>query len=115
LVSKFGSEPGGGLVVLYDIFTSAHRSQIIELASRYRLPAIYPIRIFADDGGLLSYGTNPIELFREAASYVDRIPKGKRAGDLPIQEPTKIELVINLKTAKALGLAVAAITACPGR
>ena len=79
---------------------------IIELAARHRLPAIYPLSFFIASGGLLSYGIDLTELWRKTAGYVDRILKGEKAGDLPIQQPTKYELVINLKTAKALGLTV---------
>jgi len=78
----------------------------LELAARYGLPAFYPLRSFAADGGLISYGTNVIDTFRQGASYVDRILKGEKLADLPVQFPTKYELVINLKTAKALGLTV---------
>jgi putative ABC transport system substrate-binding protein len=79
---------------------------IIKLATRYRLPAIYPLRIFADDGGLIAYGPDTVDQFRLAASYVDRIVKGEKPGDLPVQAPTKFELVVNLKAAKAIGLTV---------
>ncbi len=95
-----------GLVVNSDAFTRIHRHQIIALAARHRLPAIYPFRFHATDGGLMSYGTDTIDLARQAASYVDRILRGEKVGDLPVQAPTKYELVINLKTAKALGLTV---------
>jgi putative ABC transport system substrate-binding protein len=84
----------------------AHRELIIALASRHRLPAIYPFRYFATEGGLISYGPNAIEQFRRAASYADRILKGEKPGSLPVQAPTKFELAINLKTAKALNVAV---------
>jgi putative ABC transport system substrate-binding protein len=83
-----------------------HRNAILGLAARYRLPALYPLRNFAAGGGLISYGTNPIDPFRGGASYVDRILKGEKLAALPVQFPTKYELVINLKTAKALGLTV---------
>jgi putative ABC transport system substrate-binding protein len=99
-------EPGGGLVVLPDAFTAMHREQIVSLAARYRSPAVYPFRWFAEMGGLLSYGIDDDDMFRRAASYVDRILKGTKPADLPVQAPTKYELVINLKTAKALGLDV---------
>jgi putative ABC transport system substrate-binding protein len=99
-------EPGGGFVVMPDTFTNIHRDRIVALAARYRLPAIYPFRWFADIGGLLSYGIDSDDMFRRAASYVDRILKGEKPADLPVQAPTKFELVINLKTAKALGLVV---------
>jgi putative ABC transport system substrate-binding protein len=84
----------------------AYRAQITSLAARYRLPAIYPFRVFIGAGGLLSYGNDLVDAFRRAAGYVDRILKGEKPADLPVQAPTKFELVINLKTAKALGLEV---------
>lgn len=97
----------GGLIVLPDAFTtSPHREQIIEQAARYRLPSIYPYRFIAADGGLMSYGIDVPDLYRRAASYVDRIFRGAKPGDLPVQQPTKFELVINLRTAKALSLEV---------
>jgi putative tryptophan/tyrosine transport system substrate-binding protein len=98
--------PGGGLVVLPDTFTFSNRAPLIALAARYRLPAIYAVRGQAVDGGLLSYGPDTVDLYRRAAGYVDRILKGEKPADLPVQAPTKYELVINLKTAKALGLEV---------
>jgi len=99
-------EPKGGLIVSPDAFTTANRGLIISLAARYRLPAIYPYRFFATDGGLLSYGHDIDEPWRRAPSYVDKILRGASPADLPIQQPTKFELVINLKTAKALGLTI---------
>jgi putative ABC transport system substrate-binding protein len=89
-----------------DTFTSAHRAEIISLAARYRLPAVYPFRFFAEVGGLLSYGSDLIDNFRRAASYADRILKGDKPSELPVQAPVKFELVINMKTAKTLGLDV---------
>jgi putative ABC transport system substrate-binding protein len=97
-------EPNGGLVVVPDAFLNAHREGITSLAARYRLPAVYPHRIFPDAGGLLSYGNVLIDNYRRAASYVDRILKGEKPSELPVQIPVKFELVINLKTANALGL-----------
>jgi putative ABC transport system substrate-binding protein len=105
-VEAFAREPNGGLMVLPDVSTVNRRAQIIALAARHRLPAVYPFRIFAASGGLLSYGTDVAEVFRRAASYVDRILKGANPGELPIQAPAKYELVINLKTAKTLGIDV---------
>jgi putative tryptophan/tyrosine transport system substrate-binding protein len=105
-VRDFAREPDGGLIALPSPITLLSRDQIIALAERSRLPAIYAFRYFPANGGLLSYGTSASEVFRQAASYVDRILKGERPADLPIQTPTKFELVINLKTAKALGLTV---------
>jgi putative ABC transport system substrate-binding protein len=98
--------PNGGLIVMPDTFTAGHRVEIISLAARYRLPAVYPFRFFAELGGLLSYGNDQPDNFRRAATYVDRILKGAKPGELPVQAPVKFELVINLKTAKALGLDV---------
>ena len=99
-------EPNGGLIVFPDISMTNYREAIISLAARHRLPAIYPFRFFADSGGLMSYGTDVAEVFRRAATYVDRVLKGTTPGELPIQAPTKYELIINLKTAKALGIDV---------
>ena len=98
--------PGTGLIVMPDIFILAHREQILALADRHRLPAAYAYRLFAASGGLLSYGTDLADLFRRAARYVDRILAGTKPAELPVQQPTKFELVINLKTAKTLGLNV---------
>ena len=89
-----------------DVFTIAHRQAIIRAAEDHRVPAIYSYRVFADDGGLMAYGDDIGEQYRGAAAYVDRILKGGKPGELPVQEPTKYQLVINLKTAKAIGLTV---------
>jgi putative tryptophan/tyrosine transport system substrate-binding protein len=97
-------EPNGGLIVFPDISMTNYREAIISLAARHRVPAIYPFRFFAESGGLMSYGTDVAEVFRRAAGYVDHILKGTSPGELPIQAPNKYELVINLKTAKALDL-----------
>jgi len=105
-VASLARVPLGGLIILPDIFTISHRKRTLELAAQYRLPAIYSLSFFARDGGLASYGIDTIDLYRRAASYVDRILKGAKPADLPVQAPTKFELVINLKTAKALGLAI---------
>jgi putative ABC transport system substrate-binding protein len=105
-VTSINERPGGGLCVIADPFTAEHRLRIIELAARHHVPAIYPRRIFAADGGLVAYGTDVVDLFKNAAGYIDRILKGEKAGDLPVQNPNKYELSINLKTAKALGLTV---------
>jgi putative ABC transport system substrate-binding protein len=99
-------EANGGLMVLPDIGMTNHREALIALAAHHRVPAVYPFRYFAVSGGLMSYGTDVAEVFRRAAAYVDRILRGTSPGDLPVQAPTKYELVINLKTAKALGLKV---------
>jgi putative ABC transport system substrate-binding protein len=98
-----------GLIVLPDPITTSLRGQIIDLAAKYRWPAIYPFRIFAIDGGLIEYGIDVSDQFRRAASYVDRILKGAKPGDLPVQAPTKFELVVNLKTAKALGITISPV------
>ena len=105
-INAVGREPGGGLVVLPDTFTIFHRAPIISAAARNNIPAVYLASEFARDGGLLSYGTDFRDLFRRAASYVDRILRGEKLRDLPVQFPTKYEMVVNLKAAKALGLAV---------
>jgi putative ABC transport system substrate-binding protein len=106
IITAMSERPGGGLAVLADIFMAARRAPIIELAARHRLPAIYPRRIYAADGGLMGYGTDVVDLFKNAAGYVDRILKGAEPGELPVQRPTKCELTLNLKTARALGLDV---------
>jgi ABC-type uncharacterized transport system substrate-binding protein len=105
-VAAFARTPMGGLIVTADPAAIVHREAIITLAARHRLPAIYPYRFFVTSGGLISYGLDNIEQYRLAASYVDRILKGEKSADLPVQAPTKYELVINLKTARALGLEV---------
>jgi putative tryptophan/tyrosine transport system substrate-binding protein len=94
------------LIVLPDVFTISHRKQIIALTAQHRLPTIYALRYFATDGGLLSYGPSPLDTIRQVGSYVDRILKGENPANLPVQAPTKFGLVINLTTAKALGLTV---------
>jgi len=103
-VTAFAREPNGGLIVLGGAAAAVHRDQIITLAARYRLPAVYPDHIFVTTGGLISYGPDRLDQYRRAASYVDRILKGEKPADLPVQAPTKYELAINLKTAKNLGL-----------
>jgi putative tryptophan/tyrosine transport system substrate-binding protein len=105
-VAAFARASNGGLIVTGSGSATVHRQRIIMLAARHKLPAVYPFRTFADDGGLISYGPDTIDQFRRAAGYVDRILKGEKPGDLPVQAPTKYELVINLKTARALGLDV---------
>ena len=105
IVDAFAHEPNSGLIVLPDVSTLNYRDAIIGLAVRHRLPAVYPYRTFAASGGLLSYGTDVSDVFRRAATYVDRILKGEKPADLPVQAPTKYELVINLKAANALELA----------
>jgi putative ABC transport system substrate-binding protein len=105
-IETFAGEPEGSLLVMPDPLTISNRNLIVASAARHRLPAAYPYRLFAASGGLLSYGIDRVDLYRRAAAYVDRILKGAKAGDLPIQQPTRYELVINLKTARALGLNV---------
>jgi ABC-type uncharacterized transport system substrate-binding protein len=105
-IAKYAGEPNSGLIVLPHPRTIANRGVINSLAVRYRLPTIYPYRYFAADGGLIAYGPDQIDQWRGAARYVDRILKGEKPADLPVQAPTKYELAINLKTAKALGLTV---------
>jgi putative ABC transport system substrate-binding protein len=105
VVGSFAREPNGGLIVLVGPIL-AHRDLIIGQAAQYRLPAIYPYRFYAEGGGLLSYGVDGVDIYRRGAEYADRILRGEMPGNLPIQTPTKFELVINLKTAKTLGLTV---------
>jgi putative ABC transport system substrate-binding protein len=105
-INAFAQEPGGGLIAPPDSTTLPHRDLILVLAARHGLPAIYPYRFFLTSGGLMSYGMDYADVFRRAAEYVDRILKGEKPADLPVQAPTKFELVINLKTAKALSLEV---------
>jgi len=105
-VTAFARSPNGGLIVTGGPLASLHRDVIIKVAARHRLPAVYAYRYFVTSGGLISYGPDILDQFRRAAGYVDRILKGEKPADLPVQAPTKYELVINLKTAKALGLEV---------
>jgi putative tryptophan/tyrosine transport system substrate-binding protein len=101
-----GREPGGGLAVLPDLFTVVHRTSIILAAVRNNVPAVYFLSTFAREGGLVSYGVDQADIFRRAATYVDRILRSTNPAELPVQLPTKFEMVVNLKTAKALGLTV---------
>jgi putative ABC transport system substrate-binding protein len=105
-IAKLGREPGGGLIVAADAFNLAHYPLLIRLAQQHRLPAVYAWRASVAQGALMSYGPDVYDLFRRSASYVDRILKGAKPADLPVQQPTKFELAINLKTAKALGLTI---------
>ena len=105
-IAAAAREPNGGLIVLASGVTNAHRRVVLELAAQHRLPAIYDFRYFVTEGGLASYGHDPADQYRQAAVYIDRILKGTKAGELPVQNPTKYELVINVGTAKALGFMV---------
>jgi putative tryptophan/tyrosine transport system substrate-binding protein len=105
-ITAFARDSNGGLIVLGSSLANVHRELIITLAASHRLPAVYSDRIFVTSGGLISYGPNRIDQFQRGAVYVDRILKGEKPFDLPVQAPTKYELFINLKTAKALGLTV---------
>ena len=105
-IAAFARDPHGALILTVGPAALRHREMIIGLAARHKLPAVYPYRFFATEGGLVSYGPDTIEPYRRAAGYVDRILKGEKPADLPVQAPTKLQLVINLKTAKALGLTV---------
>ena len=103
-IAKLGRESGGGLIVAPDAFTTVHHQLFIKLAHQHRVPAVYGFRAYVARGALMSYGPDPYDMFRRSASYVDRILKGEKAADLPVQEPVKYELAINLKTARSLGL-----------
>ena len=105
-ITALGREPGGGVFVMPDAFMNLHRVPIISAAARNNVPAVYAPSFFARDGGLLSYGVDPVDTFRRAATYVDRILGGEKPGDLPVQLPTKFHMVVNRKTATALGLAI---------
>ena len=105
-LALFAQNPNSGLIVTGSALAVSHRDLIIALAAQHRLPAVYPLHIFATHGGLISYGPDVVDAFRKAATYVDRILKGEKPAELPVQAPTKFELVINLKTAKALGLTI---------
>ena len=105
-IAKLGREPGGGLIVPPDAFTIVHDQLLVRLAQQHQVPTVYSYRISVAQGGLMSYGPDPFDNFRRSASYVDRIFKGAKPADLPVQQPTKFELIINLKTAKTLGLDV---------
>ena len=107
-VAAFALGPNGGLIVTASTHTTMHRELIIMLAAQHRLPAVYPLRLFVTDGGLMSYGPVTTDLYPRVAGYIDRILKGEKPGDLPVELPTRFELCVNLKTAKALGLDVPA-------
>jgi putative tryptophan/tyrosine transport system substrate-binding protein len=105
-IVKLSREPNSGLIVMPDAFTAVHRKLIISLAAQFHIPTIYPYRYFTEEGGLLSYGVNTSDVFRRAGEYVSRVLRGAKPADLPVRAPTKFELVINLRTAKALGLVI---------
>jgi putative tryptophan/tyrosine transport system substrate-binding protein len=105
-IAAFAGAPGGGLVVLSNAIAAANREKIYALAAQYRLPAVYSYPIYAQGGGLISYGSDPVAQFHDAAGYIDKILRGEKPGDLPVQQPTRFVLAVNLKTAKALGLTV---------
>jgi putative ABC transport system substrate-binding protein len=107
-IAAFARGMNGGLIVTGNALALAHREQIVALAARHRLPAVYPARIYTPVGGLISYGPDQIDQYRRAAGYVDRILKGENPADLPVQAPTKYELLVNLRTAKALGIDIPA-------
>ncbi len=106
VIAAQAREPNSGLIAMPDSFLIARRVEITSLAARHRIPAVYPYRLFAEVGGLLSYGVDQIDNFRRAATYIDRILKGEKPSELPVQAPVKFELIVNLKTAKALGLTI---------
>ena len=114
-ITAFAQEPNGGLIVTGSSLASNHRKLIIALAAQHRLPVVYNARFYVSDGGLISYGPDFVEQYRRAASYVDRILKGEKPADLPVQAPTKYELVINLKPAEGTRARRAAVAACPRR
>jgi putative ABC transport system substrate-binding protein len=106
VLAKLARDPGGGLIVPPDVFNAVHYPLVIRLAQQHRVPAVYAWRTSVAQGALMSYGPDVYDIFRRSASYVDRILKGEKPADLPVQQPTKFELAINLKTAKALGLQI---------
>jgi putative ABC transport system substrate-binding protein len=106
VIQGFAQQPNGGLISLPDGFSPTHRELFVEATARFKVPAIYPTRTFTDAGGLISYAPDFVDQYRLAASYVDRILRGEKPADLPVQQPTKFELIINLKTANALGLSI---------
>ena len=105
-ITALGREPGGGLVVMPDFLTTKHRLLLMMAAARNNVPAVYALSELVKDGGLLSYGPDPVDNYRRSATYVDRILRGERPGDLPVQFPVKYQMAVNLKTAKALGLTI---------
>jgi putative tryptophan/tyrosine transport system substrate-binding protein len=106
VVADIGVEPGGCLLMVPDNFLTAYRQLVVSLAQKFRVPAIYPYRYFAEAGGLLSYGVDAVSMFSRSSDYISRILRGVKPADLPVQAPTKFELVINMRTARMLGLAI---------
>jgi|SRR5262245_18697732 len=106
VIADYGRDPNGGLMIMPDGFLNSHRTEITSLASHYRVPAIYPYRFYTEIGGLLSYGNDLLDNYRRAASYIDRILKGEKPSELPIQVPVKFNLVVNMKTARMLGIGI---------
>jgi putative ABC transport system substrate-binding protein len=106
LIDGFVRQPNGGLIVAFDAFTTTYAALIVSLAAKYRVPTVYPLNLFSETGGLISYGFDQLESFRRAAGYVDRILRGAKPSELPVQEPTRFQLIVNGKTAAALGLEV---------
>ena len=105
-ITTLGQQPDSALFVVPDVFVQVHRKLIIQLAEKYRLPAVYPYRFFPTSGGLLSYGIDTVIIFKQAAAYVDRVLKGEKPGDLPVQAPVSFKLIVNLKAARAIGLKI---------
>jgi putative ABC transport system substrate-binding protein len=103
-IGEFARVPGGGLIVQPDVTTTSNRALIMRLAEQYRLPAVYPYQYYVAEGGLASYGIDVVDVYRKAAIYIDRILKGEKPADLPVQAPVKFDLAINTKTAKSLGV-----------
>ena len=106
VIAAFAREPDSGLIVLPSVFILTHRNLVTELAARHHLPAVYAFRHYAESGGLISYGNNAADAYRQAATYIDRLLRGAKPADLPVQAAVKFELIVNLKTAKAMGLAI---------
>ncbi len=108
MLAKLGREPGGALILPPDPFVITHRKRLVELATSSKMPIVSATRPFVDEGGLLAYGANIPNLFRQAADYVDRILRGQKPADMPVQQPTKFEMIVNLKGAKAIGVTIPA-------
>jgi putative tryptophan/tyrosine transport system substrate-binding protein len=106
VITSLGREPGGGLITVPDNFVNSHRQTVISLAARNNIPAVYQISVFVRDGGLPSYGADDVDAYRRVATVVERILRGEKPSDMPVQLPAKFEMAVNLKTAKALGLTI---------